>query len=226
MADRPWHPPGRHWPDRPGTVAGRDDLAGGTWLGLNDHGVIAGILNRVGALGPASGFQSRGELPLLALDHAGAVDGAQAVVRINAAHYRPFNMIVADSEAAFWLRSRGNGAAVEVMEVEDGLSMMTAHDLNDPASARISYHLPRFRTAAPPAPETGNWKDWISLLESRELAPNAPSNGAMTVVTDFGFGTVSSSLMALPENEQGSSGPRWLFAAGPPGKVAYEHVSI
>ena len=47
-------------------------LAGGTWLGLNDDGVIAGLLNRINTLGPKEGFRSRGELPLEALDHAEA----------------------------------------------------------------------------------------------------------------------------------------------------------
>ena len=51
-AERPWRPPARHWPDRPEVVAGMDELAGGTWLGLNDHGVVAGILNRPDSLGP------------------------------------------------------------------------------------------------------------------------------------------------------------------------------
>ena len=54
MVDRPWAPPGRHWPDRPEVVAGLDRTAGGSWLGLNDHGVVAAILNRRGSLGPAA----------------------------------------------------------------------------------------------------------------------------------------------------------------------------
>ena len=78
MRDRPWHPPGRHWPDRPEVVAGRDALAGGSWLGLNDQGVVAGVLNRYGSLGPQDGMRSRGELVLEALDHA---DAARAAVR-------------------------------------------------------------------------------------------------------------------------------------------------
>ena len=39
MTGRPWLPPGRHWPDRPETVAGQDQLSGGSWLGVNDHGL-------------------------------------------------------------------------------------------------------------------------------------------------------------------------------------------
>jgi len=53
MIDRPWQPPGRHWPDRPEVVAGLDTLAGGSWLGINDWGVAAAVLNRHGSLGPA-----------------------------------------------------------------------------------------------------------------------------------------------------------------------------
>ncbi|MGH6991130.1 MAG: NRDE family protein, partial [Stellaceae bacterium] len=79
MVARPWQPPARHWPDRPEVVAGLDELAGGSWLGVNDHGVIAGILNRHGSLGPAPGQRSRGELVLEALDHAAAAAAAAAL---------------------------------------------------------------------------------------------------------------------------------------------------
>ncbi|MCC6782813.1 MAG: NRDE family protein, partial [Planctomycetes bacterium] len=60
MRERPWRPPARHWPDRPDVFAGLDELAGGSWLGLNDHGVAAAVLNRRNTLGPAAGLRSRG----------------------------------------------------------------------------------------------------------------------------------------------------------------------
>src|SRR5262249_61951551 len=64
MIDRPSKPPGRHWPDRPELVAGLDMLAGGSWLGGNDWGVGAAVLNRDGSLGPAPRPGARGELVL------------------------------------------------------------------------------------------------------------------------------------------------------------------
>jgi uncharacterized protein with NRDE domain len=79
MTSRPWRGPGRHWPDRPEVVAGQDLEAGGSWLGVNDHGLVAGVLNRPGALGPAPGRRSRGELVLEALDHADADAAATAL---------------------------------------------------------------------------------------------------------------------------------------------------
>ena len=53
MIDRASKPPGRHWPDRPELVAGLDLLAGGSWLGINDWGVAAAVLNRHGSLDAA-----------------------------------------------------------------------------------------------------------------------------------------------------------------------------
>ena len=41
MIGRPSLPPARHWPDRPELIAGQDQLAGGSWLGINDWGVAA-----------------------------------------------------------------------------------------------------------------------------------------------------------------------------------------
>src|SRR5262245_38219118 len=79
MRDRAWLPPARHWPDRPEVRAGRDEEAGGTWLGINDHGVVAAILNRPGTLGRAPFTRSRGELALEALDHADAADAVGAL---------------------------------------------------------------------------------------------------------------------------------------------------
>ncbi len=32
--------------ERPRILGGRDDLAGGTWLAVNEHGVVAGLTNR------------------------------------------------------------------------------------------------------------------------------------------------------------------------------------
>ena len=46
----------------------------------------------------------------------------------------------------------------------------------------------------------------------------------MNIVTDSGFGTLSSSLIALPSPEAGDPRGLWLFANGRPGKVGYAIV--
>lgn len=224
MVDRPSSPPGRHWPERPGTIAGRDDLAGGSWLGLNDDGVVAGIMNRMNTLGPEAGKRSRGELVLEALDHADARDAVTALAELDGRAYRPFNMVVADNRDAFWLRHSGrNSGIVEIRPLPDGLSMITAHDRNDiEHSERIRAFLPRFDAAPPPQPDKGDWEAWTALLASR--GTDEAAGAGMTVKLDGGFGTRSSSLMALPAI--GTGLPVWRFSDGPPDANPYRDVTL
>ena len=230
MEGRPSLPPGRHWPDRDEVIAGLDALAGGTWLGLSEDGVVAAVLNRINTLGPAPGMRSRGELPLEALDFGDARSAADALAHLNPTAWRPFNMIVADHAEAFWIRALhggGNGgdARIDVSAVPPGLSMLTAYDLNDSDSPRIRRYLPRLAAAAVPDPEAGDWREWTDLLADTRHESAAGPGGAMRIVTDTGFATVSSSLLAVPAAGRDAR-PIWLYAAGPPGVAPYAPVPL
>ena len=223
MADRPWKPPARHWADRPEVVAGLDVLAGGSWLGINDFGLFACILNRHGTLGPSPDKRSRGELVLEALEHADASEAARAMAAVEPSSYRPFNMLVADSRDAFWVAHRDAGGRVESLPVDRGVSMLTAHDLNDRSgSPRIARYLDRFRAAPAPNPGSDDWDAWAMLLGARDYASEAGPGGAMTIVSETGFGTTSSALIALPAPGEGH--PEFKFAAGSPDGAAFEPV--
>ena len=228
MAGRPWDPPARHWPDRENVVAGIDRLAGGTWLGLNDEGVFAGILNRRDSLGPDPKLRSRGEIVLEALDHADAADAAEALASLDGRAYRSFNLVIGDNRDCYWLRSLGEaaGGRIDVTPVPVGLSMVTASDMNDPASPRIAHFRPLFEKAAIPDPGAADWQGWQALMASREHAPDADTREAMRIVTTRGFGTLSSSLLALPSADRPETDPVWLFAAGAPGETSYSPVEL
>lgn len=251
VLSRPWRPPGRHWPDRPEVVAGQDELAGGSWLGINDHGVVAAVLNRRGALGPVAGKRSRGELVLDALDFEDAASAAAALADLDPDAYRPFNLVVADPVNAYWLRHAGGlpgfgfraadgtwreveavhlpaeppgpapPPAIETRPLPDGLSMITARDLDDPTSPRIRLHRPRFEAAPVPDPADGEWSGWAACLASRDSEDGDPAN-AMTIVTDGDYGTVCSSLVALPEEGP----PKLWFAPGRPDATPFEMVPL
>lgn len=225
MAGRPWKPPGRHWPDRPEVLAGLDVLAGGSWLGMNDHAVVACVLNRHGTLGPAPGKRSRGELVLEALDHADAADAARALEALEPDSYRPFNMLVADSRDAFWLAHRGDGGRIDATPVAAGVSMLTAHDLNDrTGSPRTARYLDRFRAAPAPDPDADDWWAWQMLLGSTDHAADAGPGGAMTITGPGGFGTSSATMIALPS--PGAGRPVFRFAAGPPDRTAFDPIEL
>jgi uncharacterized protein with NRDE domain len=222
MADRPWDPPGPHWPDRPEVIGGRDRLAGGSWLGLNHHGVVACVLNRRHTLGPDPDKRSRGELVLEALDHADAVDAAGALADLAPTSYRGFNLVVADNRDAYWVRNEAG--RITVAELPPGLSMLTAVDRNDRTHPRVARHLPRFEAALPPDPAAGDWTAWAEILAT----PAGPEpEDAMTILParPGGFATVSSALIALPARPSRQIRPVFRFAAGRPGEAPYRPVA-
>ncbi len=119
--ERPSHPPGRYSED-PLIVAPWDEEAGGTWIGYNEHGVVAAVTNRWiegdsdegGAAGnpTASGDladeRSRGLLVGDALERDSAEDAARFVERSVREHeYDGFNLVVMDENAALLLEWDG-----------------------------------------------------------------------------------------------------------------------
>ena len=216
MIARPWREPARHWPDRPEVVAGQDELAGGSWLGVNDHGVVAGVLNRHGSLGPAPGQRSRGELVLEALDHADAHAAAEALTAIDPRAYRTFNLIVADNRDAYWLRHADPSGTlpVSMTPIGAGLAMIAAGDLDDD-TPRLVHYRPLFAAAAPPDPGRGDWSAWERLLLDEGTGAQDESTRALKFLTGRGYGTVSSALVALPSPELVGK-PRFRFASHHP----------
>jgi uncharacterized protein with NRDE domain len=206
---RPWEPPAAYWPEQPDVVAGRDATAGGTWLGVNGHGVMAAILNRHGTLGPAAGKRSRGELPLLALQHQTAEAAAASLAAIDTGDYRSFNLIIADKESAWLLKGLELGRP-GLQRLEAGTWMITSGEPNETALPRIARHLPKFEAAAV--------SEWQGLL--------ADSSGswvsALNIPPQNGFGTVSAAVITLPK----SGGATWLFAAGAPDEAPFLPVPL
>ncbi|HUN41877.1 MAG TPA: NRDE family protein [Acetobacteraceae bacterium] len=214
--DRAWDPPSAWWPDRPGVVGGRDRTAGGTWMAVNRHGVVAAVLNRQGSLGPAPGKRSRGELPLIALAAPTAATAANAIATRDAGQWRSFNLVLADPSGAMFVRGLGQGRP-QVHRLTPGLHMVTAHDPDDPDSSRVARHLPRFMIAPAPDPVHG-WQAWQDLLSDR----SGEAAEQLNVVPRGGFGTVCASLLALPA--QGP--PIWQFSAGAPHEAPFAAVDL
>ena len=99
--DRPSTPPGL-WSTEPKILAGKDLLAGGTWLGANEHGLLVGILNRRSNSEPDALTQtrSRGLLCLDLLRLNSAAD-AHAFVNRHQEPYQPFTVVFVDPSEAW-----------------------------------------------------------------------------------------------------------------------------
>ena len=228
LLSRRSRPPARHWPDRPDVVAGLDEDAGGSWLGVNDHGLVAAVLNRAGTLGPAAGKRSRGELVLEALDHAEAGEAAGALADLHPDAYRPFNLLIAGPRDAYWVRHGGDGE-VRVHPITAGLHMLTSGDLDDVGESRVRRFLPLFRDAALPDAAAGDWAVWQALLARRDADPTHDPASAMNLrIPADGdiFATRSASLIAVPAYPGFDERPRWLHADGAPDEATFEPLTL
>ena len=75
-------------------LAGKDLEAGGTWLGINKQGIIAGLTNIRAPELTKQQVRTRGELPLLALAQPSQL--STDWLQENSHHYNPFNLLYGD----------------------------------------------------------------------------------------------------------------------------------
>lgn len=94
-----------HWDDAPEIVAGRDLLAGGTWMGISAAGRFAALTN-IRAPGTPAGARSRGELPERYLRSALSPQAYLSELTGHLEHYSGFNLLVGDARELWYLNSK------------------------------------------------------------------------------------------------------------------------
>src|SRR5579872_46818 len=219
MLDRPWLPPGRHWPDLP-LIGGQDKQAGGTWLAVHPAiPRVASVLNGLGQAAPEPFRKSRGDLPLLA-----AAGGRPAIDRLDPGAYDPFHLVVADTwsvEMLSW-----DGVRVTRTSLSPGTHMITNAGA-DGAEPKTAYFAEKFAATRPdPAPAPAQdrehdpgldeddparaWGAWWALAEGDGLPEADPRAIRLRRLLPEGrlWGTSSVSLVALSGN-----GTRYDFTA-------------
>lgn len=80
-------------------ISGRDERAGGTWLGLSPGGRVA-MLTNVRESQPFAGEKSRGELVTRWLEGDG--DAAGFMAQADSAAFGPCNLVLGDFQTASW----------------------------------------------------------------------------------------------------------------------------
>lgn len=99
MIDRPSRAPSL-LRRNPAVFCGRDEKEGGTWCGINEHGVFVGLTNLT-LRAPEPGRRSRGLLCTDMLLCVTAAEAEQAARHLQAQLYNPFNLVVSDGVHAF-----------------------------------------------------------------------------------------------------------------------------
>ena len=205
--DRQASPPGLWVGRRHRLISPRDRAAGGTWLAVDDRGLFAGLTNIAGVPVPA-GAPSRGTLPHLALDEADLEAGVRAVASAVAARaFAGFQLALCDGARTIVLRHAGSG----LQRLDLPGPVLVLSNLHAPGE----LDLPGLAAALAPA------RDAEQQLERlRPLLLDRGGDGRHPVLKrGEGYGTVSSSLIAVPAGK--TSGLVWRYAAGPPDVTPY-----
>lgn len=224
--------------DRPLIFGGKDLQAGGTWLGINQHGLLVGILNRrFEAARDRSDKRSRG---LLCLEILAARDPNQAVAilrRQRASAYLPFNLLIASAGSADVAYNEAD--SIEVVPLDHGLHVLSNAFVFDPRSEKTDAAYGLFLAAAagaredpdrffregafldsPPAEENPPCVAALgqALASHQRHEAGGDPRGAICVHADH-YGTVSSSIVVLAGGERRFT---YYHAQGAPCRSPFE----
>ncbi len=202
----------------PRILGGRDELSGGTWLAVNEHGVCAGLTNQ--PLGDAKDptRRSRGELPLAlagTTSARGAADSLLATSRPG--DYNGSWLLVGDRDALLFIDFTGLVDPVAV-PLEPGIHILENRALGEP-SRKVDLVRETLGT-----PADGDEVDaaFRRVLADHRIPPGDERANAANCVHLEGFGTRSSCIVRVPA---GSGLPRLSVADGPPCATPYVEVA-
>jgi len=123
----------------PLVVGGRDEMAGGTWFAVSEHGLLVALTNRRGAGGHDPSKRSRGGL-VIEVARSRTLDEAAARIRtIDAGAYNPFVLFAGDARAA--LAAHGGDDGLRVEQVADGAHAITNWDLDAQQPPKAAHAL-------------------------------------------------------------------------------------
>jgi len=161
----------------------RDQVAGGTWLGVNDAGVAVAITNRADGSFDSQ-RASRGQLPLAALAMRSATEVLSMLkVRTAETLFNSFNLFCADREHAWVARWDGS---LQVTKLSPGAFVLTnSHNLDE-------LQVPEFHALPWRAADAPKLRDAMQAL----LGDHAGRDATGYPLCKHGarYGTVSSSV--------------------------------
>lgn len=195
-----------HWPGSP-VIAGRDLLAGGTWLGVTAGGRCAVVTNVRDPYAAMDG-QSRGLLVSEFLAGIDAADTHAERLRACATSYRPFNLLLFDGGQAAFV---GNHPVPHGRTLEPGMHALSNADLDTPWP---KVRAVRQALQAWLAQTDGDPVDLFAALADERLAPDAqlPDTGiglplerhlSSAFVRGEAYGTRASTVVAIAHDGSG-----------------------
>ncbi|MFN7133138.1 MAG: NRDE family protein, partial [Myxococcales bacterium] len=183
--DRPSSGP-RVYAGAPRVLMPRDEVAKGTWLGLNEHGLFVGITNRAGHPNETT-RRSRGEIVAHALRARTARELHRQMGLLAPGTYNAFHLLYADGQDAFV--SWSNGRELAQYNVAPGVHVVTERSLGADDRGRTERLEAHFRAdVAGHAPTLARLKTLLTLHGTAA----EPMSGSCIHAPGFNYGTRSS----------------------------------
>lgn len=118
----------RFWPGNPRLLAGRDDLAGGTWLGLGVDGRVAAVTNFREGVARDPVKRSRGELVSNYLASDQSAEAFARWVANRGQAYAGFSLLLFDRDGGWFVSNRDG----DPHRIEPGVHALSNHLLDTP----------------------------------------------------------------------------------------------
>ncbi len=192
-------------------LAPRDVREGGTWLGLNEHGLFAALTNRRCAA-PDPNRRSRGLIVTDALSAARARDAAEMIESLSADAYNPFNLLVADRDTAHVFSYEGKPERIDLAPGAHVIGNVHPHDASSPKIARLRREVA--------AAEAGPAAEVPRRLQATCRSHEGETPLEHTCVHAGEYGTRSSTWLRLGDRDAGDA--EFHYADGSPCGRAYD----
>lgn len=210
----------------PRILGGRDLVAGGTWLAVNEHGVVAGLTNRPSPNGRDPTKRSRGELPLALARHRSAEQAVEDFVsRFVPGDYNLAWLLVGDRASLFSVEMADDKMRAEALA--PGTYVLGNGPLHErsPKTDHVRRHLAGLEGTDPATARA----TLLAVLADHSIPPEVaaepeasdrPKEYAAACVHVEGYGTRSSAIVEVP----GSGLPHMWVADGSPCSHPFEVV--
>jgi|GEM_PF-163584 len=197
--------------ENPGWLGGIDLVAGGTWLGINDCGLIVAVTNRRKKEIPANP-PSRGLLCRKLLAGRETASVAETALRELAGNrFAGCNLLIANRDSVCVIEA---GDALKVTHLSHGLHLLANAELNDPADRRIERVRKEFSNANPATAE-----EWFQTARHICHLTGVNNDAPPICLSGPDRGTVSSTVLGIGGTLETS---RFWFAPGPPDTIPYD----
>ena len=206
----------------PRIFGGKDLQAGGTWLGINEYGLLAGILNlTTDSKRGGTTVKSRGLLCLDTLKVKDPVRACTILLREEDAVYQPFTLLFANAEKAYIVHNIN--AEIQCTELQRGVHVLGNTSQYDPRSEKLDHAQNLFSQAgrhAQKAMDLSSMKRLFKeVLINHELPEESKNSHSAICVHAGDYGTVSSSMIFYSRNEKQF---HYFHTSTPPCQSDYE----